>query len=200
MQRAARSTTASWRVSQRTARRKVLADAGDIVRRRPTNPVAARRLSIQRTSSWQVGRSDGAAVVRSRRGDRTMTPERACVGVVGDFDAANRTHRFTNDALDHVGLAFEWVMTDAAGDWDERLSRYDGVWIAPASPYRSMDGALAAAPWSAPEEVSSTRSSSSRATFSGTETPTTPRRTPAPSDSSSRRWPAHSSARHNAWF
>jgi CTP synthase (UTP-ammonia lyase) len=73
-----------------------------------------------------------------------MTPERARVGVVGDFDPANRTHRFTNDALDHVGLAFEWVRTDAAGDWDERLSRYDGVWIAPASPYRSMDGALAA--------------------------------------------------------
>ena len=73
-----------------------------------------------------------------------MTTEPAHVGVVGDFDSANRTHRFTNDALDHVGLAFEWVMTDAAGDWDDRLSRYDGVWIAPASPYRSMDGALAA--------------------------------------------------------
>ena len=73
-----------------------------------------------------------------------MTDERARVGVVGDFDSSNRTHRFTNDALDHVGLAFEWVPTDAAGNWDERLSRYDGVWIAPASPYRSMEGALAA--------------------------------------------------------
>jgi CTP synthase (UTP-ammonia lyase) len=73
-----------------------------------------------------------------------VTDERGRVGVVGDFDPSNRTHRFTNDALDHVGLAFEWVPTDAAGDWDERLSRYDGVWIAPASPYRSMEGALAA--------------------------------------------------------
>jgi CTP synthase (UTP-ammonia lyase) len=73
-----------------------------------------------------------------------MTEERARVGVVGDFDPANRTHRFTNDALDHIGLAFEWVATDAVGHWNERLSRYDGVWIAPASPYRSMDGALAA--------------------------------------------------------
>lgn len=73
-----------------------------------------------------------------------MTDERGRVGVVGDFDPSNRTHRFTNDALDHVGLAFEWLPTDAAGDWDERLSRYDGVWIAPASPYRSMEGALAA--------------------------------------------------------
>jgi CTP synthase (UTP-ammonia lyase) len=68
----------------------------------------------------------------------------AGIGIVGDFDPANRTHRVTNEALAHVGLAFEWVPTDAAGDWETRLRRYDGVWIAPASPYRSMDGALAA--------------------------------------------------------
>jgi CTP synthase (UTP-ammonia lyase) len=73
-----------------------------------------------------------------------MTTERVRIAIVGDFDPTNRTHRFTNDALEHVGLAFEWVPTDAAGDWDERLARYDGVWIAPASPYRSMDGALTA--------------------------------------------------------
>jgi CTP synthase (UTP-ammonia lyase) len=73
-----------------------------------------------------------------------MTEERARIGIVGDFDPANRTHRFTNDALDHVGLAFEWVPTDASGNWVARLPRYDGIWIAPASPYRSMDGALAA--------------------------------------------------------
>jgi CTP synthase (UTP-ammonia lyase) len=73
-----------------------------------------------------------------------MIPDRARVAVVGDFDPANRTHRFTNEALEHVDLAAEWVPTDAPGDWDERLSRFDGVWIAPASPYRSMDGALAA--------------------------------------------------------
>lgn len=73
-----------------------------------------------------------------------MTRERVQIAVVGDFDSANRTHRFTNEALAHVGLSFEWVATDAPGGWDERLTAYDGVWIAPASPYRSMDGALAA--------------------------------------------------------
>ncbi len=66
------------------------------------------------------------------------------IGIVGDFDPTNRTHQLTNDALGHVGLHFEWEPTDAAGDWNERLAAYDGVWIAPASPYRSMDGALAA--------------------------------------------------------
>jgi CTP synthase (UTP-ammonia lyase) len=67
------------------------------------------------------------------------------VGIVGDFDPKNRTHAFTNSALDHVGLRFEWVGTNEVGDDAAgRLARYDGLWIAPASPYRSMDGALAA--------------------------------------------------------
>jgi len=73
-----------------------------------------------------------------------MTSAAPMIGVVGDFDPANRTHQFTSAALEHLGLRFEWVPTDAAGDWDERLAAYDGIWIAPASPYRSMDGALAA--------------------------------------------------------
>ncbi len=73
-----------------------------------------------------------------------MTADRAQIAVVGDFDRANPTHRFTNAALEHVGLDFRWVPTDSSGDWEERLAAYDGVWIAPASPYRSMEGALAA--------------------------------------------------------
>jgi len=73
-----------------------------------------------------------------------MTREPARIAVVGDFDPANPTHRFTNVALEHVGLRFEWVPTDAPGDWNELLPAYDGLWIAPASPYRSMDGALTA--------------------------------------------------------
>ena len=73
-----------------------------------------------------------------------MTSASLLIGVVGDFDPANRTHQLTNEALGHLGLRFEWLPTDAVGDWNERLGAYDGVWIAPASPYRSMDGALAA--------------------------------------------------------
>jgi CTP synthase (UTP-ammonia lyase) len=73
-----------------------------------------------------------------------VTRDRAQIAVVGDFKPANRTHHFTNAALEHVGLDVTWVPTDASGDWDEHLAAYDGVWIAPASPYRSMDGALAA--------------------------------------------------------
>jgi CTP synthase (UTP-ammonia lyase) len=67
------------------------------------------------------------------------------VGVVGDFDAGNVTHRMTTEALEHLGLRFGWVPTTAVGDDPATtLAEYDGLWIAPASPYRSMDGALAA--------------------------------------------------------
>jgi CTP synthase (UTP-ammonia lyase) len=64
------------------------------------------------------------------------------VGIVGDFNASNRTHRMTNDALTDLRLRFRWVPTEAVGDPATTLAVYDGLWIAPASPYRSMDGAL----------------------------------------------------------
>jgi CTP synthase (UTP-ammonia lyase) len=75
----------------------------------------------------------------------TAPAPRARVGVVGDFQPRNPTHGFTNAALEHLGLDVDWVPTDAVGeDPARRLAAYAGLWIAPASPYRSMDGALAA--------------------------------------------------------
>jgi CTP synthase (UTP-ammonia lyase) len=69
----------------------------------------------------------------------------ARVAVVGDFDASNRTHAFTNAALEQLELGHEWVPTDAVpAQAETRLGGYGGLWIAPASPYRSMEGALAA--------------------------------------------------------
>ena len=67
------------------------------------------------------------------------------IAVVGDFDPGNPTHLLTNAALDHVGLAFEWVATDTVENpAGARLGAFDGLWIGPGSPYRSMSGALAA--------------------------------------------------------
>jgi len=67
------------------------------------------------------------------------------VGIVGDFNALNQTHLATNRALESVALPFEWIATtDVDGDAEERLEGYDGIWIAPASPYLGMDGALRA--------------------------------------------------------
>jgi CTP synthase (UTP-ammonia lyase) len=73
------------------------------------------------------------------------TPSGAVVAVVGDFNPRNHTHIATNNALGHVGLEFEWVPTDGVGpDPAARLAAYSGIFIAPASPYRDMDGALGA--------------------------------------------------------
>ncbi|MDE1175904.1 MAG: hypothetical protein PW789_04790 [Edaphobacter sp.] len=68
------------------------------------------------------------------------------IGIVGDFDAGNKTHRFTDDALQHAAAALgievhgEWLATEAVHD----LAAFDGLWCAPGSPYRSMEGALEA--------------------------------------------------------
>ena len=73
-----------------------------------------------------------------------MTGDRAQIAIVGDFNPSNPTHQLTNAALEHVDLDFAWLPTDSPGDWEDRLTAYDGVFIAPASPYRRMEGALAA--------------------------------------------------------
>ena len=67
------------------------------------------------------------------------------IAVVGDFDPKNRTHAMTDASFAHVGATGEWVPTESVcGDASARLAGFDGVWIAPASPYRNMEGALAA--------------------------------------------------------
>jgi CTP synthase (UTP-ammonia lyase) len=73
------------------------------------------------------------------------TTVRPVIGVVGDFNAHNPTHRFTNEALAHAGMEFVWNPTESiGGDPTDGLARFDGLWIAPGSPYRSMDGTLSA--------------------------------------------------------
>jgi CTP synthase (UTP-ammonia lyase) len=74
------------------------------------------------------------------------------IAVVADFDNKSRSHAATNDALRHsagaIGADIEvtWVSTDELSNEDAsvRLAGYAGLWIGPGSPYRSMDGALAA--------------------------------------------------------
>jgi CTP synthase (UTP-ammonia lyase) len=68
------------------------------------------------------------------------------LGVVADYDPGNETHLGTDAGLAHAGIDFEWVPTDEISPTDPtaRLDGYAGLMIGPASPYRSMDGALAA--------------------------------------------------------
>lgn len=74
------------------------------------------------------------------------------IAVVGDFNPANKSHLATNEAIAHSSAALEsnvgarWIDTPelAAPGGLGRLAGVHGLWIAPASPYKSMEGALAA--------------------------------------------------------
>jgi CTP synthase (UTP-ammonia lyase) len=65
------------------------------------------------------------------------------IGVVGDRNSANETHTTLDASLAHAGVHGEWISTDAVPSAEELQERFAGIWLAPASPYRSMDGALA---------------------------------------------------------
>ena len=64
------------------------------------------------------------------------------IAVVGDYQPGNETHTTLDASLAHAGADWEWVPTDAVPD--DLAERYVGLWIAPASPYRDMNGALSA--------------------------------------------------------
>jgi len=72
------------------------------------------------------------------------------IGVIGDYDSTNERHVATGAAIDHAsqaqGLFAEtvWVATEAVAAGRGELEAYDGLLIAPGSPYRSQQGALAA--------------------------------------------------------
>lgn len=72
-------------------------------------------------------------------------------GVIGDYDPANETHRDTDAALVHAAAALgtpamgKWVGTEQVASGGAReLEGFDCLLIAPGSPYRNIDGALAA--------------------------------------------------------
>lgn len=71
------------------------------------------------------------------------------VGLIGDYSQSVPAHQaippslqFAADAL-HIEVGFEWVPTEEVTSIS-RISQFDGLWCVPASPYRSMEGALLA--------------------------------------------------------
>lgn len=91
-----------------------------------------------------ASRAKGGATL-SRGGEVLMTR----IGLIGDFNATVPAHqaipvalRLAGDAL-ALAVDWEWIPTEDIRD-QARVSSFDGLWCAPASPYRSMDGALCA--------------------------------------------------------
>jgi CTP synthase (UTP-ammonia lyase) len=66
------------------------------------------------------------------------------IGIVGDHQPGHPTHATLDACLAQAGAPAEWVPTDAVPPDRDLVARYAGLWIAPASPYRSMNSALRA--------------------------------------------------------
>ena len=72
------------------------------------------------------------------------------IAIVADYDSNNRTHAATSEAIEHcsatLGFSIEhrWIGTEelAAADGTRQLAGYDGIWIGPGSPSKSMEAAL----------------------------------------------------------
>ena len=71
------------------------------------------------------------------------------LAVIGDFNPSSQTHIATNSAIEHSKKALqadvvaEWVPTDSImANLSIVTGEYQGFWIAPGSPYRSISGAL----------------------------------------------------------
>lgn len=74
------------------------------------------------------------------------------IAIIGDFSPKDRSHGATNDAISHSAAALgaavnpRWVGTDTLtlANASRELAGFGGFWIAPASPYKNMSGALLA--------------------------------------------------------
>src|SRR5262245_8926577 len=86
---------------------------------------------------------------RRRTDRRSGSVRTARIGLVGDHDPAVVAHQAIPRALalaaDAAGVRLEsaWLPTDTI-DGAGALEAFDGLWCVPASPYRSMTGALRA--------------------------------------------------------
>jgi CTP synthase (UTP-ammonia lyase) len=71
------------------------------------------------------------------------------LAIIGDYNDTFRPHKATNEAIEHslkkfyIDVRYEWVSTELIeGNFEQLISSYDGFWIAPGSPYKSMSGTL----------------------------------------------------------
>jgi CTP synthase (UTP-ammonia lyase) len=72
------------------------------------------------------------------------------IGVIGDYDEGNETHRAATAAVRHasavrgVPVDVAWIPTVQVESNNQGIVGLDGLVIAPGSPYRSLSGALMA--------------------------------------------------------
>jgi CTP synthase (UTP-ammonia lyase) len=72
------------------------------------------------------------------------------IGIFGDYDAKSPTLPALPKAIEHaakqldLAVNAEWLPTQSLIDpeLEKKLEAFDGLWAAPASPYKSFDGML----------------------------------------------------------
>ncbi|MBP0723718.1 CTP synthase [Bacillus sp. RG28] len=71
------------------------------------------------------------------------------IGLIGDFDSEVVAHNAIPQAIklasDDLGchIEIEWIPTTSLeNDYEQKLSKFQALWTVPASPYKSMQGAL----------------------------------------------------------
>ena len=72
------------------------------------------------------------------------------IGIIGDYNKNKPSHQATNESLRHAAVNVSavvnitWLPTPSflVDNSPKRLHSYDGIWISPGSPYRSMSGAI----------------------------------------------------------
>lgn len=71
------------------------------------------------------------------------------LAIIGDYNDNFRPHKATNNAIKHsvnkynIQLLSDWISTDNIDqNFEDICLNYNGFWIAPGSPYKSMKSAL----------------------------------------------------------
>jgi CTP synthase (UTP-ammonia lyase) len=72
------------------------------------------------------------------------------IGIFGEYDPQSPTLPAIETSIQHAAADLKisadatWLPTDTLLDssLDEKLEAFDGLWAAPASPYKSFDGML----------------------------------------------------------
>ncbi len=72
------------------------------------------------------------------------------IGILGDYDPKSPTLPAVEKSLQHVSAALnlpieaEWIATPSllVPDAQKKLETFEGIWAAPGSPYKSLDGML----------------------------------------------------------
>jgi CTP synthase (UTP-ammonia lyase) len=71
------------------------------------------------------------------------------IAIIGDFDHTKKSHALLNQSLDWLRetheFSYEWLDTERVErEGGKILDHYCGIWSAPGSPFRSLEGALTA--------------------------------------------------------